>query len=272
MYKRQGPGRYSSANITNPSFEEGLTGWDQIGGGHGTWTGDWDAKKYIVASDGFLLAYTDSGISNDGDDAGLSQTLIETLTADTTYTLMVDVANDGYYNEEVSYRVQLLAGGSILAEDNNEQHELPIPKNTVGADEWETSVVVYEYDEVADANKLGEPLEIRLLAIDGTWEMSFDNVRLTAEPGFPIPSDSTYTLKVTATDDLGSDSATVEIDVYDDACSAARVGLSLAVENPGDIVGDSDPEPDCVTDIYDLALMALTWLDNKDLTEPLVIP
>ena len=253
-------GSYSSANITNPSFEDKTTGWDGIGG---TWTGTYGAEQYIVASDGYLLAYTWDLDPNTDD--GLSQTLTETFAADTTYTLSVDVAHDGYYNEQVDYRVQLLAGGSILAEDNNEQHILlPPPQGSIA--DWETSIVEYEYDEVADANKLGEPLEIRLLAINDTQEMSFDNVRLTAVPPFPVQPGATYTLKVTATDDLGYDYTTMGIDVYEDECQMARVGLSLAAENL------SDADGDCDIDLKDLYEMFLTWLDESVLTEPLVKP
>jgi hypothetical protein len=256
-------GYYSSANITNPSFESQLAGWDLIGTGHGTWSGTYGTKKYIVASDGYLLAYANSA-DNSGADAGLSQTLPETFAADTTYTLTVDVANDGYFTEQVDYKVQLLAGGVILEQDNNEQHELPIPQGG-GTAPWYTSEVVYEYDEVADANKLGEPLEIRLLAINGTQEMSFDNVHLTADPAFLVPSGTTYEFTITATDALGSDSDTVTINVYDDACQAA-VGAGLQAENPSDIDGD------CYTDIHDLAAMALTWLEDQNPIEPFVKP
>jgi hypothetical protein len=255
-------GIYPNANILNPSFELRLAYWNQIGIGHGAWSGSW-LEKFIKPSDGILLAYTDS-LNNDGADAGLSQILAETFTAGTTYTLTVDVANDGYYDEQVDYRVQLLAGGVVLAEDNNEQHELPIPG---GLGIWKTSTVEYVYDEVADANKLGEPLEIRLLAINGTNQMSFDNVHLTADPGFPVLPGAAYELTVTATDDIGSDSDTVEINLYDDACEAARVGLSLGAEHPGDIVSDSDSWPDCITDIYDLSEMALKWLLDTSPTE-----
>jgi hypothetical protein len=256
-------GYYSSANITNPSFEKGLTGWDQIGRGHGTWAGTYGTKKYITASDGYLLAYTNS-LENNGADAGLSQILSETFAADTTYTLTVDVANDGYFSEQVDYRVQLLAGGAILAEDNNEQYELPIPQGG-GTAPWYTSEVVYEYDEVADANKLGEPLEIRLLAINGTQEMSFDNVHLTADPAFLVQPGTTYEFKITASDALGSDSATIGIDVYETACQAA-VGAGLRAENPSDIDGD------CYTDIHDLAAMALTWLEDQTPIAPFIKP
>ena len=258
---------YINANITNHSFEKRLADWEQIGRDHGTWAGTYGTRKYIIASDGYLLAYANSE-ANGGSDAGLSQTLAETLAADTTYTLSVDVANDGYFDEQVFYSVQLLAGGSILAKDSSSLSY----SSSGGTASWEISDVVYtlDNDSPSDPNLayIGEPLEIRLLATNGTQKMSFDNVRLTANPPFPVPSGTTYELKVTVTDDLdelGSDSATMEIDVYYNACQAA-VGAGLAAENPSDI------DLDCYTDIHDLAAMALEWLEDLTPIEPFVKP
>ena len=245
-------GGFINANIKNPSFEWGLAFWTGEGG---TWGGTYGGTKYIKPSDGLLLAYTwDTGT----EDNGLSQTLTETFTADTTYTLTVDVANDGYWEEDVQYRVQLRAGGSILAEDYDE-HDLPVPG---GLGVWKTSTVEYTCDGENDPNfvYIGEPLEIHLLAINDTWEMSFDNVNLTADPPFPAPPGSTYTLTITATDAVGSDSDMMEIDIYDDACQAARLGLSLAAENPSDI------DANCNTTVGDLAELAAAWLNSTKLT------
>ena len=244
-------GNYTNANIKNPSFELGLAYWTGAGG---TWDGIW-GDRYIRASDGLLLAYTwDTGT----EDNGLSQTLTETFTADTTYTLTVDVANDGYWEEDVQYRVQLRAGGSILAEDYDE-HDLPVPG---GLGVWKTSTVVYTCGGESDPNfvYVGEPLEIRLMAINDTWEMSFDNVHLTADPGFPAQPGSTYELTLTATDAVGSDSDTVTIDVYDNACQAAQLGLSLLADNPTDI------DANCDTAVGDLAELAASWLNSTKLT------
>jgi hypothetical protein len=113
---------------------------------------------------------------------------------------------------------------------------------------------------------MGEPLVIRLICKKDTYEMSFDNVRLTASPEFPVQPGETYTLTCTARDAVGSNSDTVEIDVYDDKCKAARIGLSLDEENPSDIDGD------CDIDLKDLSEMLLTWLDEEVITEPLVKP
>ncbi|UCG49340.1 MAG: hypothetical protein JSU94_08400, partial [Phycisphaerales bacterium] len=54
---------------------------------------------------------------------------------------------------------------------------------------------------------------------------------------------------------------TMTVDVYDDSCLAA-MDLGLAVIDPTDIDGD------CITNFTDFALMAVTWLDDYALTEP----
>jgi len=90
------------------------------------------------------------------------------------------------------YSVRLLAGGTVIAEDNN----------TLWPDYmlWVTSTVVYTYDP-GDSGLVGQPLEIRLLNlgidVDGrpgeTVGVEFDNVTLSyvagAEPGITIPVD-----------------------------------------------------------------------------------
>ena len=55
---------------------------------------------------------------------------------------------------------------------------------------------------------------------------------------------------------------TMTIDVYDDACLAARIGLGLAADNPTDLDGN------CITDLKDLAEMLAKWLDDHALTAP----
>jgi hypothetical protein len=237
------------ASIANASFEDELSGWAAIGAGGGNWNGRYGGITYITPTDGGMCAYVD-GYATEG---GLAQTLVETLAANTTYTLTVDVVNDGYYEEDVEYKVQLLAGGDVLAEDDN-GHAL----NTYYL--WETSTVTY--NSGAAPAQLGEPLEIRLLAKVGTSEMNFDNVQLTANPPFPdrIPDVSpfTYTLKL----DIDGKYATMTIDVYEDACQMARIGEGKAADNPGDVDGN------CITDFKDVALMAILWLTDSKLTSP----
>ena len=52
------------------------------------------------------------------------------------------------------------------------------------------------------------------------------------------------------------------IDVYDNACLAARIGLGLAEDNPTDLSGN------CITDLKDLAALLADWLVDTGLTAP----
>jgi len=58
---------------------------------------------------------------------------------------------------------------------------------------------------------------------------------------------------------------TMLIDVYDDACEAAKAA-GLGADNPGDF------DEDCVTDYGDLAELAEKWLSYNGLTEPIPKP
>jgi hypothetical protein len=116
---------------------------------------------------------------------GYSQTLTSTLQADADYALTVKVANTKFTGGFPGYRVQLLANGTLLAEDDNSQ--------SVAEDAVATSTVNYTYTAAAAA-LVGQPLEIRLLSkglIDDR-EVAFDDVRLdvtllnpAANPGGP---------------------------------------------------------------------------------------
>jgi hypothetical protein len=263
-------GTRPNARIINPSFENDPLGWDYTGETPTIWSGNYQGKHLLVPTDGdwcvavYGAWYAESGSTEDpNEESILSQTLIDKYMANTTYTLKVDVVNDGFGDgyenpfEDVRYKVQLLAGDKVIAEDDNEY-----PLGVFG--KWETSVLIKTTgDGVGDPN-MGEPLEIRLIAKKDVYEMSFDNVRLTSSAGFPVQPGETYTLTCTARDDVGSGSDTVEIDVYDGACKAARLGLSKGAENPSDLNGD------CETDLKDLSEMLLTWLDETVLTEPKV--
>ena len=57
---------------------------------------------------------------------------------------------------------------------------------------------------------------------------------------------------------------TMQIDVYDNACQMARIGLGKAAQNPTDIAGD-----DCVTNLEDAAELGKKWLsDTSGLSGP----
>ena len=111
-------------------------------------------------------------------ESGIQQTLTDTLQAGLRYTLEVSVGNitpdGGPWNFAgfPGYRVDLLAGGQVVASDNNTL----LPGEGVFL-ESTVSVVVG-----ADHLLLGQPLGIRLVSLDGPSgiEVNFDNVRLNA--------------------------------------------------------------------------------------------
>jgi len=173
-------------SIQNPSFEDFVLadgGWMTEGGGLVGYGWNTDPEPYTTGSlwvgafnpnaaqhpggapDGVNVAYS----------AGptIYQTLGDVLTANTEYTLLVDI---GYSigASFMGYHVRLLAGGSLLAEDNNSE--------AVWAGSFSTSVVTYT--ALPGDPLLGQPLEIRLdIANPGEGnETNFDNVRLSAIP------------------------------------------------------------------------------------------
>ncbi len=197
------PGAYGAAvPIVNASFEDpvlaedgwtwhDVPGWAEVGAdadsGAGIWNvtlGDFDP---VIAPDGENVAYTETAW--DGTARGLSQVLTENFAADTDYTLVTEVGNSDWYYWS-GYSVQLLAGGTVLAEDNS----------TLWPDyfKWATSTVAYTYDP-GNAGLVGQPLEIRLLNLGLDMDkatpefvgVEFDDVRLTAEiVHVPIPGDA----------------------------------------------------------------------------------
>ena len=176
--------------VQNPGFEDpvlaeddwtwlNVPGWAQVGPDSiGVWNvtdADFDP---VIAPEGENVAYTE--YAPDGSANGLSQILTETLAADTDYTLTVEVGNSWAYYWS-GYSVQLLAGGTVIAEDNNTLWP--------GYMTWATSTVEYTYDAAASA-LVGQPLEIRLLNLGLDMDaaepsvvgVEFDNVVLVPEP------------------------------------------------------------------------------------------
>ncbi len=106
----------------------------------------------------------------------ISQILSTALTANTTYTLLVDIGRR-LDNPAINYSVQLLAGGTLLAEENS---------LSFNAGQFKTSNVTHVTS--ANPTQLGQQLEIRLVKFAG-GQVNFDNVRLDAstttvpEPG-----------------------------------------------------------------------------------------
>ena len=122
---------------------------------------------------------------------GFEQTLTETLQLNTRYELSVEVGNIAsgvaqngtFFNldEFPGYRIELLAGGTVLAQDNN---SLVIPEG-----EFALSSILFE---TSDSHALaGQSLGIRLVNLNAIppgftqatspdLEVDFDDVRLNA--------------------------------------------------------------------------------------------
>ena len=99
----------------------------------------------------------------------ISQVLSSVLTANTRYTLLVEVGSRSDLPSQ-GYFVQLFAGGTLLAQDNS---SLTITSGT-----FATSTVIY--DALPGDSNLGTSLEIRLAnASVNSSQTNFDDVRLT---------------------------------------------------------------------------------------------
>ena len=126
-------------------------------------------------------------------EAGLQQTILSPLQGNRRYTLQVEVgniasgtANFGYFNLAgfPGYRIDLLAGGVLLASDNNSL------AGAIPDGQFRTSTFVAAIPPSHSSE--GSLLEIRLVNLNqpGTSaapgiEVNFDDIRLTVEPSQP---------------------------------------------------------------------------------------
>lgn len=174
-------------------------------------------------------------------DRGLVQTLTATFQEGDSYLLTVKVG----YTEAFApptptgYRVQLLAGDTVIAEDDNSQ--------VVPAGDFVTSTVEYDYDPILHAQLINEPLKIRLLnkgLTNNENEVAFDDVKLFAVLANPFADaggsyylpNSTDTLNLDASASLPSGTETItlyEWDVdndgeFDDASGATPAAISYS--------------------------------------------
>jgi len=187
-----GDARATPVPIINAGFEEPYyanpggwsegapTGWTQIGEGYGNvgvWRVTSDDFRPVVAPEGQNVAYTETPYLGQSW-VGLEQTLNWEFAAGRNYTLTVDVGNSWeYYFSD--YRVQLLAGDTVIAQDNSTLHP--------DWRKWATSTVEFTYDPLNfDDSLVGELLGIRLINKGRNPEggndywvgVEFDNVRL----------------------------------------------------------------------------------------------
>ncbi|MBL9148368.1 MAG: hypothetical protein JNM94_06710 [Phycisphaerae bacterium] len=220
--------------VVNPSFESPAMSactWGSVATG---WTGGlvWHCGvEDQCFFDSFPTGPTDGlqiGFSN-GINSPIVQTLAETLVANETYTLRVDIGmrNDFWHVEE--YAVRLLAGTTLLAEDPGLLYPAP--------GQWETSIVQFTVPPNHPA--IGQPLAIQLVLIEGI-QADFDNVSLTK----------------------GESPAGILGDINNDGTvDAADLGLLLggwgACSNCAACAADLNG--DCNVDASDLAIVLGNW-------------
>jgi len=187
------------------------------------------------------IAFNFAGSGNQGE-YGLVQTLGAVLEPRVTYTLSVLVGNiasgtamsGDFFDLEgfPGYRVDLLAGGSVVAQDDNSL------AGTIAEGEFALSSVTFTPE--ATHPQLGLPLGIRVVNLNlvdplfpgANLEVDFDDVQLEARPSAESP-------------DLNGDGAV----------DGADLGLLLAAwGTPG-----ADLNGDGTTDGADLGVLLAAW-------------
>lgn len=133
------------------------------------------------ATQGENVGYTFVSAEPGSGPVGLSQTLNEVLTANTHYSLLVDVGNEAEsdpndgndYTGFPGYRVELLAGDEVVAVDNN----------TLQIADGSFASAKVDFTVGADNALLGEELTIRLVNLNGGpgLNVDFDNTALYIE-------------------------------------------------------------------------------------------
>lgn len=129
----------------------------------------------------FLMDNPGDQLQFDNIESGLEQTLSATLETNSTYTLTVQVGNLGpgsppppfQFTGFPNYRIELLAGGVVIGQDNNTL--LP------GEGRFLTSTITVEIG--ATHAQAGEALGIRLINLNSAVgiEVNFDELTLTRE-------------------------------------------------------------------------------------------
>lgn len=197
-----------SLTIVNPGFESNIvadgafyvatppTGWSNYGSINQTNrstgalnpTGTQLYPGGAPEGDNVGIVFLLDGPSTEG---GLQQTLTATLQPLTQYTLTLQVGNIGNdpnpphsgfnFSGFPGYRVDLLAGGVVLATDNNSL------AGSIPEGEFRLSTVQFTTTE--SHPELDEFLQIRLVNLDGPSgiEVNFDDLELLAVP-VPEPS------------------------------------------------------------------------------------
>jgi hypothetical protein len=191
-----GKGMATSISILNPSFEEhnrftsndnrgywngSIVGWQTSGGGTGTYRPSTPSNSYgndvfsVGVPHGLNTAYSNGG--------EIYQVLGDILTADTTYTLRVDIGDRLDTGLPFNF-ILLKAGGFAL----DVASTIPADGNFAEASLTYTA-------NVGDSG-IGSALEIWLVNFGGV-QVNWDNVRLTADDrytGEPVPEPTTFAL------------------------------------------------------------------------------
>jgi hypothetical protein len=211
-----------SVPITNAGFEDpvvadGATGvataWADVGTGGGTVFNPTTSQYAAEAPEGDNVASLFAGADGDG----FSQTLSGAtgqLQADATYALTVQVGDPADVGFD-GYKVQFLADGTVLAEDDN----TVVPLNG----EFAPATVNYVYNATLHSALLGQPLEIRLLTKGlASGETNFDDVQLTvtlanpvANPGGPYSVPIGGSLMLDGSGSLPSDGQAITLYEWD---------------------------------------------------------
>jgi autotransporter-associated beta strand protein len=172
--------------ITNPGFElpvveEGLyeqapTGWSAYNGavlGSTVYAYNPSIDDFATeAPEGSNVAGVLTLLAN-GVEKGLSQTLSTTFKEGDAYQLTVKVGYSNYFAVNPGYKIQLLAGGTVIAEDDNSL--------SPAFGQFVTSTLNYVYDP-ADSGLVNQALQIRLInkGLDDIQnEVAFDDVQLS---------------------------------------------------------------------------------------------
>jgi len=137
------------------------------------------------------------------------------------------------------------SGQAVLLDPNVVNNDTAEPQGTL------------TYLWTADAASVGDP-NLDVAITDADQEVASVTITKTAPTG-----DATVVTMTLAVSLEGKDPVTdtMTIDVYDDACVAAKAA-GLAVIDPTDFDGN------CITSFEDFAVMATTWFDDYTLTKP----
>jgi hypothetical protein len=223
--------------------------WVPGGADGGVW--DPDAVDGFSGGAAFAGENVAWAVSKIGFDTGLSQILEANLEAETEYVLSVQVGNSFYNGSDQSapHRIELLAGGVLLASDE---------ADSPATDTWEAHSLTY--NSIDDGDLVGEPLEIRLIAVEFTdaggaagYEVEFDEVLLTF-----TASDTGPTFRRGDADDNGATQLTDAVSILGflfqglpappcsdaaDADNNGRVDLTDAVSVLGFLFQGTPPPP-----------------------------